>query len=107
MSAKLKPGPGLGPDRGWLDHLEPEDLAFLKRFVLASGSLKETAETYGISYPTVRLRLDRLIAKIRVVESAEIQDEFERALRAAHADGKVDLDTLRKLLAAHRNGQEG
>jgi hypothetical protein len=42
-----------------------------------------------------------------VVESAEIQDEFERALRAAHADGKVDLDTMRKLLAAHRNGQEG
>lgn len=107
MSAKLKSGPSPSPDRGWLDHLEPEDLAFLKRFVLASGSLKETAETYGISYPTVRLRLDRLIAKIRVVESAEIQDEFERALRAAHADGKVDLDTLRKLLAAHRSSQEG
>jgi hypothetical protein len=107
MSAKLKPGPSVSPDRGWLDYLEPEDLAFLKRFVLASGSLKETAEMYGISYPTVRLRLDRLIAKIRVVESAEIQDEFERALRAAHADGQVDLDTMRKLLAAHRNSQEG
>jgi hypothetical protein len=105
MSAKLKPeGPAY--ERAWLDHLEPEDLSFLKRFVLASGSLKETAETYGISYPTVRLRLDRLIAKIRVVESAEIRDEFERVLRAAHADGRIDLETLRKLLAAHRRSQE-
>jgi len=105
MSVKLSSGPA--PDRGWLDHLEPEDLAFLRRFLLASGSLKETAATYGISYPTVRLRLDRLIAKIRVVESAEILDEFERTLRAAHVDGRVDLDTMRKLLAAHRSSQEG
>ena len=37
--------------RHWLDLLEDEDLAFLKRFVLASGSLKELAEAYGISYP--------------------------------------------------------
>jgi hypothetical protein len=103
MSAKLKPGPS---DREWLEHLEADDLAFLRRFVLASGSLKETAQTYGISYPTVRLRLDRLIAKIRVFESSEIQDPFERTLRAAHADGKVDLDTLRKLLSAHRESPE-
>ena len=103
MSAKLNPAPS---ERRWLDHLDPEDLAFLKRFVLASGSLKETAETYGISYPTVRLRLDRLIAKIRVVESADIQDEFERVLRAEHVDGRVDAETLRKLLAAHRRARE-
>ncbi|MSQ94547.1 MAG: DUF2089 family protein [Gemmataceae bacterium] len=49
--------------RDWIDLLEDEDVAFLKRFVLASGSLKELAEAYGLSYPTVRLRLDRLIAK--------------------------------------------
>ena len=45
----------------WLDFLEEEDLSFIKRFVMASGSLKELAGAYGISYPTVRLRLDRLI----------------------------------------------
>ncbi len=105
MSWNFKPGAS-SPDRSWLDHLDPEDLAFLKRFVLASGSLKETAEIYGISYPTVRLRLDRLIAKIRVAESADIRDEFERVLRGAYADGKLDLDTLKRLLAAHRRSQE-
>jgi hypothetical protein len=39
--------------------LTEEDLAFLKRFLMTSGSLKELAGAYGISYPTVRLRLDR------------------------------------------------
>ena len=55
--------------RRWMDMLEEEDLVFIKRFVLASGSLKEMAKAYGITYPTVRLRLDRLIGKIELLES--------------------------------------
>src|SRR5262245_61954402 len=85
----------------WIDRLDDDDLAFLKRFVLASGSLKELAQAYGISYPTVRLRLDRLIAKIEVFDSHAPMSEFERALRGLHADGRVDLPTLKALLAAH------
>lgn len=87
--------------RTWLDSLTEEDLAFVKRFVLASGSLKAMAEAYGVSYPTVRLRLDRLIEKIKVLDSHEITSEFERVLRARFAEGKIDMDTLRVLLAAH------
>jgi hypothetical protein len=90
----------------WVDYLSDEDLAFLRRFVLASGSLKEVAAGYGISYPTVRLRLDRLIAKITVIESNEITSEFERVLRAQHAEGKIDAETLKTLLAAYRSEQE-
>jgi hypothetical protein len=86
----------------WVNQLEPEDLAFIKRFVLASGSLKELAEAYDITYPTVRLRLDRVIEKIRIFDSRKIDSEFEKTLRASHVDGKIDLDTLRRLLAAHR-----
>ena len=93
---------GSGSPR-WLEALSDEDLAFLKRFLLASGSLKETAEAYSISYPTVRLRLDRLIEKIKIYDSQEIASPFERALRAAHAEGQIDLETLKKLLAAHRD----
>ena len=48
----------------WMSGLDDEDLAFIKRFMLASGSLKEVARQYGVSYPTVRLRLDRLIQKM-------------------------------------------
>ena len=52
----------------WMANLEDEDAAFIRRFVLASGSLKEVARQYGVTYPTVRLRLDRLIEKIRLAE---------------------------------------
>ena len=55
----------------WLASLDEEDVSFIKRFVLASGSLKEIAGIYGVTYPTVRLRLDRLIQKIRLGEQAD------------------------------------
>ena len=40
----------------WMAGLEDEDVAFIKKFLLASGSLKEVAGLYGVTYPTVRLR---------------------------------------------------
>jgi hypothetical protein len=85
----------------WLEWLSDEDLAFMKRFLLASGSLKDLARAYGISYPTVRLRLDRLIEKIKVFESHQITSDFERTLRGMLADGAIDAATMKTLLAAH------
>lgn len=87
----------------WLEKLSDEDVSFVKRFVLASGSMKDLATAYGISYPTVRLRLDRLIEKIKVLEAHEIVSDFERTLRASYADGRIDMDTLKTLLAAHQD----
>ena len=86
----------------WLELLGDEDMAFVKRFVLASGSLKEMAKTYGISYPTVRLRLDRLIEKVKVSDDLKITSPFERLIRAQYADGKIDIHTMKQLLLAHR-----
>ena len=82
----------------WFDRLSSEDLSFLKRFVLASGSLKAVAKVYAISYPTVRLRLDRLIQKIEIFDSADEMSEFERQLRASYADARLDLQTFEQLL---------
>lgn len=86
----------------WLEKLSDEDVSFIKRFLLASGSLKELAKGYGISYPTVRLRLDRLIEKVKVLDNEEIASEFERTLRARYAEGKLDMETLKVLLEAHQ-----
>jgi len=91
----------------WLERLSDEDVSFIKRFVLASGSLKELANAYGISYPTVRLRLDRLIEKVKVLDSDEITSEFERTLRARYAEGKLDMETLKILLKAHQDELAG
>lgn len=88
--------------KNWIEFLEEEDLAFIKRLILFSGSLKDLATAYDVSYPTVRLRLDRLIAKVKVFEDQEIQDEFERSLRATYAEGKLDSASFKRLLNAYR-----
>src|SRR5213594_4355822 len=90
----------------WIELLDDEDLAFLKRFLLASGTLKEVASQYGISYPTVRLRLDRLIQKVTLLESMRSPSEFELRLRAAYADGRMDAETFHQLLNAYTTERE-
>ena len=89
-------------NRYWLELLEDEETVFLKRFVLAGGSLKDLAALYGVSYPTVRLRLDRLIAKVQLFEREAVTDEFQRVLRVQFADGKFDAVTFKRLLAAYQ-----
>jgi hypothetical protein len=93
--------------RAWLDGLDDEDLSFIRRLVLASGSLKEIASVYGISYPTVRLRLDRLIEKIKLLSEDAVPNEFERTLRIEYAQGKIDLGTMNRLLEAYRREMGG
>lgn len=87
----------------WLDMLDEEDLQFLKRFLLASGSLKALAKEYGISYPTVRNRLDRLIAKVAAAEEPGAHDAFHRRLRVLVAEGRLDRGLARELLHTHRD----
>jgi hypothetical protein len=87
----------------WLESLEEEDTQFLRRFLLCSGSLKALAEEYGVSYPTVRSRLDRLIAKVRAAEDTRVADPFERRLRVLVADAKVASTLAKELLEAHRD----
>jgi hypothetical protein len=42
-----------------------EDQEFILEFIKASGSLKDMASLLGVSYPTVRNRLDEIIDKLR------------------------------------------
>ncbi len=93
----------VGEARAWLAALSEEDLMFVRRFVLASGSLKAVARSYDISYPTVRLRLDRLIQKIEVVEAHREASPFERRVRLLYAEGRIDLEAVKELLREHQD----
>lgn len=90
----------------WLADLEDEDLSFIKKFILASGSLKEIAGLYGVSYPTVRLRLDRLIQKIKLTEKAEA-DPYVSLVKRLAVDDKLDFDTAKILITEYRKTKEG
>ena len=89
----------------WMANLEDEDAAFIKKFVLASGSLKEMAGLYGVSYPTMRLRLDRLIQKIRLAETEEA-DPYVALVKRLAMDDKLDFGTAKLLLSEYRKTKE-
>ena len=85
----------------WLTDLDEEDLAFIRKFVLSSGSLKEMAQLYGVTYPTVRLRLDRLIQRIRLRETAAADPYIDLVKRLA-LDDKLDFDTAKLLISEYK-----
>ena len=85
----------------WMAGLEEEDVAFIKKFILASGSLKEVAGQYGVTYPTVRLRLDRLIQKIKLTEDTAA-DPYIATIKRLAMNEKLDLDTAKVLIAEYK-----
>jgi hypothetical protein len=90
----------MADDRRWFEHLEPDEASFVRRFVLSSGSLKEMAEEYGVSYPTIRQRLDGLIEKIGRTTKERQVSELRRTVRQMVENGELDLPEARKILAA-------
>ena len=90
----------------WMAQLESEDLTFIKRFVLASGSLKAVAAEYNVTYPTVRLRLDRLIQKIELVDRID-EDPYIALIKRMAVNDKLDFDTAKVLINAYRKQKEG
>lgn len=85
----------------WFEGLAEEDWQFIKRLLLASGSLKDVANEYGISYPTVRIRLNRLIEKVRILDSKKPQTEFHKKIKLMVAEGKLHISVARELIKAH------
>lgn len=85
----------------WLIHLEIEDIVFIKKLVLASGSLKELAKEYEITYPTIRIRMDKLIEKIKLYDKAEV-DPYIETIKLLALNDKIDLDTTKILIDEYR-----
>lgn len=85
----------------WMSNLEEEDLIFIKKFILSSGSLKEIAAQYQVTYPTVRLRLDKLIQKIEVQE-ASMHEPYVALIKRLVINDKMDFETGKLLIAEFR-----
>ncbi|KMY44700.1 hypothetical protein AC622_10960 [Bacillus sp. FJAT-27916] len=85
----------------WLLSLEREDIEFIKNFVLNSGSLKDIAKVYEVSYPTVRLRLDKLIQKIKVYDSLE-EEEFITFIKKLSIDDRISLEDAKLIIDKYK-----
>ena len=89
----------------WLAKLAETDLAFITTFVLSSGSLKQMSQLYQVSYPTITIRLDRLIEKIRLNDN-ETEDPFILLVKSLAIDDRYDVDTARILIDEYRKRRD-
>ena len=85
----------------WIVNLDDEDVSFVKKFLLASGSLKEMAKQYEVTYPTVRLRLDKLIQKIKVSDDTE-SEPYIALIKKLAINDKLDFDTAKILISEYK-----
>lgn len=85
----------------WASNLDEEDWGFIKKFLLSSGSLKEVATHYEVSYPTVRLRLDKLIQKIKLNDDTS-NEPFISLIKKLAINDKIDIDTTKLLISEYK-----
>jgi len=51
-----------------LARLSLEDQVFITAFVRSHGSIKEMEQTFGVSYPTIKARLNRIAGQLEFVD---------------------------------------
>lgn len=78
-----------GLDGHPLGALPREDQDLIVQLVLHSGSLKDLAATYDVSYPTIRNRLDRVIQRLRVIVEGRRPDGLAELLAQMVERGEI------------------
>ncbi|MGN1400788.1 MAG: DUF2089 family protein [Bacillus sp. (in: firmicutes)] len=81
----------------WLLALDKESVEFIRKFILNSGSLKNMAKIYNISYPTVRSKLDSLIQKIELNSKKE-DVEFINLIKNLVINERLSLETAKLII---------
>lgn len=90
----------------WMGSLDDEDVTFIKRFIMSSGSLKDIAKQYNVTYPTVRLRLDRLIQKIQIEEESS-NEKYISLIKRLALEEKIDFNTAKVLIREYKKEKDG
>ena len=80
-------------------NLPAEQLKFLELFLRCRGNLRELERTLGLSYPTVRARLDSLLANLGYTaeESADLADQRREILEALEAGSLTPDEAIAQL----------
>jgi hypothetical protein len=79
-----------------LARLSSDDQVFVMAFVLCHGSIKEIERIFGVSYPTVKNRLNRLAKKLDFVETLDFPEEDDILDRLESGDIDAE-EALRRL----------
>ncbi len=88
----------------WFIMLNEEDQEFIRQFVISSGSLKQLAQIYEVSYPTVRLRLNNIINKLELLTQEE-KNTFEIKIMQMVIDEKISLEIAKEIIKKYKEEQ--
>jgi hypothetical protein len=83
-----------------LARLPADDQVFVAAFLRSHGSIKEMEQVFGVSYPTVKARLNRIAGALEFVDldpkppRAEVLDRLSR--------GEITAEEAIAVLEAHR-----
>lgn len=82
-------------EMGKFQKLEKKDLEFIELFLQKRGSIKDVGEILGISYPTVRNRIDKIVEKLGgKIDKKESRIEILNMLD----NGEISPDQAKELL---------
>lgn len=87
--------------------LSPEQLEFVETFLRCEGKINRVEKELGISYPTVRSRLNEIIYSMGYEPLAEMEadeaerEAFRRDILDGLASGELRPDEAVKLLKKH------
>lgn len=84
---------------GRFGRLSREQLALLESFLRARGNLKEMERELGISYPTVRGRVDALVRALGLGDGeTPVDEEGDEASEAEPVDARPDVAAARRAI---------
>jgi hypothetical protein len=86
-----------------LARLTLEDQVFVIAFLRSHGSIKDMEQTFGVSYPTIKARLNRIAGQLEFVETnptptgAEIRTELLARLNRGEITASEAIQALEAL----------
>jgi hypothetical protein len=81
-----------------LGSLSEEQIAFIRTFVLSRGSIREMEKRLEVSYPTVRARLDEVIAALSRMDAAgRTREEILKDLEEGRLNAAQAIEELNRL----------
>jgi hypothetical protein len=79
--------------------LSAQQLELIKIFLKSRGNIKEVEREMGISYPTVRGRLDEIVQALGFAPVPEVTKDMKAELLEKLETGEIDVDEFVRRLA--------
>ncbi|MGN7408740.1 MULTISPECIES: DUF2089 domain-containing protein [unclassified Sporosarcina] len=76
--------------------LSQEQLAFIEIFLKSRGNIKEVEKELGVSYPTVRGKLNEIVSALGITEKKT--DQEDKSVIDMLGDGDISLDEAIKTI---------